>query len=88
MKRVIAYIDGFNLYHGLRDKRWKRFYWLNLPALARRLIKPDQTLVVTKYFTTVVKSRKTSAAGRPSTWRPCKPCRISASSTANFSKTR
>jgi len=55
MKRVIAYIDGYNLYHGLRDKRWKRFYWLNLPSLARQLLKPDQTLVATKYFTTVVK---------------------------------
>jgi uncharacterized LabA/DUF88 family protein len=55
MKRVIAYIDGFNLYHGLREKRWKRFYWLNLQALARQLLKPAQTLIVTKYFTTVVK---------------------------------
>ena len=42
MKRVIAYVDGFNLYHGLRAKGWKRFYWLNLPALVRRLLKPDQ----------------------------------------------
>lgn len=55
MKRVIAYIDGFNLYHGLRAKHWKRFYWLNIPALARQLLKPDQQLAVTKYFTSVVK---------------------------------
>jgi uncharacterized LabA/DUF88 family protein len=55
MKRVIAYIDGFNLYHGLRAKGWKRFYWLNLPALARQVLKPDQALAATKYFTTVVK---------------------------------
>jgi hypothetical protein len=26
MKRVIAYIDGFNLCFGLREKGWKRFY--------------------------------------------------------------
>lgn len=55
MQRVIAYVDGFNLYHGLRAKHWKRFYWLNIPALARQLLKPDQQLVFTKYFTSVVK---------------------------------
>jgi hypothetical protein len=32
---VIAYIDGFNLYHGLREKGWKWAYWLNLQALMR-----------------------------------------------------
>jgi uncharacterized LabA/DUF88 family protein len=26
MPRVIAYIDGFNLYYGLREKQWKQFY--------------------------------------------------------------
>ncbi len=55
MKRVIAYVDGYNLYHGLRAKGWKRFYWLNIPALAQLLLKPDQQLIATKYFTTVVK---------------------------------
>ena len=55
MESVIAYVDGYNLYHGLRAKGWKRFYWLNIAALARQLLKPDQTLASTKYFTTVVK---------------------------------
>jgi len=55
MERVIAYVDGYNLYYGLREKRWKRFYWLNLQAMATRLLKPGQRLVATKYFTTVVK---------------------------------
>ncbi len=48
---MIAYIDGFNLYHGLRDAGFRRFYWLNMAALARNLLKPDQALVYTKYFT-------------------------------------
>jgi hypothetical protein len=39
----------------LKAKGWQRFYWLNLPALAGHLLKPHQTLVATKYFTTVVK---------------------------------
>lgn len=54
MKRVIVYIDGLNLYFGLRSKGWKRFYWLNLQQVARHLLKPGQTLVMTKYFTTAV----------------------------------
>ena len=52
---MIAYVDGYNLYHGLRAKGWKRFYWLNVSALARNLLQPAQTLVRTKYFTTIVK---------------------------------
>ncbi len=55
MERVIAYIDGYNLYYGLRSKGWKRFYWLNIQVLANQFLKPHQSLVLTKYFTTVVK---------------------------------
>jgi len=53
-QRVIAYIDGFNLYFGLRAAGWKRFYWLNLQTLARNLLKSEQELVFTKYFTSRV----------------------------------
>jgi hypothetical protein len=50
-ERVIAYIDGFNLYFGLKSKGYHRYYWLNLQALAENLIRPYQKLVMTKYFT-------------------------------------
>lgn len=50
-QRVIAYIDGFNLYFGLRDSGLRRYYWLNVKALAASLLKPYQQLVQTKYFT-------------------------------------
>lgn len=50
-KRVITYIDGFNLYYGLRAAGYKRYYWLDMTALGRNLLKPGQTLVETKYFT-------------------------------------
>lgn len=53
-ERVIAYIDGFNLYFGLKSAGWKRFYWLNLQAMAQNLLKPQQELVFTKYFTSRV----------------------------------
>lgn len=55
MQRVVAYVDGFNLYYGLRDKRWKRFYWLDIQSMVQNLLKPHQILVSTKYFTTVIK---------------------------------
>lgn len=55
MERVIAYVDGYNLYYGLREGRWKRFYWLNIQAMAKELLKPTQTLLATRYFTTIVK---------------------------------
>jgi len=51
----MAYVDGFNLYHGLRAKGWKRYYWLNIARLAHNLLRPTQTLLRTKYFTTIVK---------------------------------
>jgi len=52
--RVIAYVDGYNLYYGLRARGWRRFYWLNVQALVERLLRSGQMLVQTKYFTTVV----------------------------------
>jgi uncharacterized LabA/DUF88 family protein len=52
--KVIAYIDGFNLYFGLNDRGWRRYLWLDLAAMARSLLKPDQELVAVKYFTTRV----------------------------------
>jgi uncharacterized LabA/DUF88 family protein len=54
MQRVITYIDGYNLYYGLRSKGWQGFYWLNLRMLSLNLLKSWQTLVMTKYFTTKV----------------------------------
>jgi uncharacterized LabA/DUF88 family protein len=54
--RVIAYIDGFNLYYGMREKGWQRYYWLNIQALVQGLLREDQKLAVVKYFTALVSS--------------------------------
>ena len=50
-ENTIVYIDGFNLYFGLKTKSWKRFYWLNIKELSENILRPSQTLVKTKYFT-------------------------------------
>lgn len=58
MNRVIVYIDGFNLYFGIIDRGWRRYLWLDLPALANRLLKPSQSLEAVKYFTARVRDDK------------------------------
>jgi uncharacterized LabA/DUF88 family protein len=51
LARVIAYVDGFNLYFGLRAGKLKRFYWLDIHSLCANLLVADQQLVSAKYFT-------------------------------------
>jgi len=55
-RRVIAYFDGYNLYHGIRDKGWNRFLWLDLPRLAGSFLLDYQDLILTKYFTARISS--------------------------------
>lgn len=53
--RVIAYVDGFNLYYGIRQKDWKHLYWIDPYDLADALKPSGSQLVDTKYFTARVK---------------------------------
>lgn len=61
MHRVISYIDGFNLYYGLRSKAWRRYYWLDLVALSKALLKPDQLWGEAHYFTSRIRHDGTNA---------------------------
>ncbi|MCB4757566.1 MAG: NYN domain-containing protein [Elusimicrobia bacterium] len=50
-KRVITYIDGFNLYHAINDLGKNHLKWLDLWGLSSRFAtKPDQFLTAVKYF--------------------------------------
>jgi uncharacterized LabA/DUF88 family protein len=51
MSRVTVYVDGFNLYFGLRSKGWRKYYWLDLVRLSQTLLKPGQKLEAIHYFT-------------------------------------
>jgi len=51
VQRVVVYIDGFNLYYGLREKKWQRYYWLNIHSLSEKLLSPRQELIRVRYFT-------------------------------------
>lgn len=54
--RVISYIDGFNLYFGLKESRYERYLWLNLFRLSLELLKPGQQLRRVNYFTSRISS--------------------------------
>ncbi len=49
--RTICYVDGFNLYYGMRSAGLRPYFWLDIHALAARLVRPPFQLIRTKYFT-------------------------------------
>ena len=53
-ERVIAYIDGFNLYFGMRDASFDHCRWLNVNKLIQSLLHSHQELIAVKYFTSRV----------------------------------
>ena len=53
-ERIIVYIDGFNLYFGMKQAGFDNFKWLNIRALSESLLKPGQEIVGIKYFTSRV----------------------------------
>ena len=50
-ERIGFYIDGYNVYYGLRQKGFRRYYWLDYRALANAFVHPHQILARVKYFT-------------------------------------
>jgi uncharacterized LabA/DUF88 family protein len=64
MERVVAYVDGFNLYFGLKHAGFKRYYWLDPASLAASLLKPDQHLLATHYFTARIRDNGRNVADR------------------------
>ncbi len=55
-KRVNVYVDGFNLYYGLKSKKWKKYYWIDIVRFFEQFIKPNQVLEQVYYFTAVPKN--------------------------------
>lgn len=50
MKRVIVYIDGFNLYHAINDLKQPHLKWVCLRSLAESLLRQGEVLKAVKYF--------------------------------------
>lgn len=53
-ERVIAYVDGFNLYFGMKENGQNDILWLDVQKLVKNLLRPNQELLFTKYFTSRV----------------------------------
>lgn len=53
MRKTRFYIDGYNIYHGIKETGDKTLLWLNLFALAYWLMKPDEILDKIVYFTSL-----------------------------------
>lgn len=63
-ERVVAYVDGFNMYFGLREAGYRRHYWLDVAALAQQLLIPGQVLVASHYFSARIRDNGRNAADR------------------------
>jgi len=50
-RKVIAYIDGFNLYHAVRELRSQRLKWCDVRSLVSGFLGPSETLHETRYYT-------------------------------------
>ena len=57
-QRVIIYVDGFNFYFGLKNKKWRKYYWLDLVKFFSQFMRPHQELVEVNYFSAVPNNNK------------------------------
>ena len=58
LKRVSFFIDGFNVYHNLKDdSRYHKFLWLDYRKLSEYYIKSDEIIADIFYFTALAKQR-------------------------------
>lgn len=60
--KAIIYVDGYNLYYGLKEANLRKCYWLDLYALASSLAAQRGLPVQCKYFTSLIQSRKDDKA--------------------------
>ena len=52
-KKAIFYIDGLNVYQGLKQLQLRKYYWLDYMKLATALLLPGEKLEKIKYFTSI-----------------------------------
>jgi uncharacterized LabA/DUF88 family protein len=72
-RKVIFYIDGFNIYNGLKDSRMRRYYWLDVEkfcaTLAKRFIRNNYEIRLIRFFTSrTIRSLSPRRYGRQETY--------------------
>jgi hypothetical protein len=60
---VAAYIDGFNLYYGMKSRYGRKHMWLDVVELVRQL-RPSDEVEVVRYFTAIVKNEPPAATNQ------------------------
>ena len=50
-EKVIFFIDGFNLYHSIANKRFNKYKWIDLSELAKNFITKKEHIEEIYYFT-------------------------------------
>lgn len=58
IQKVIVYIDGFNFYFGLKSKKWKKYYWLDIVKFCNQFLKLHQELIEVNYFSAISSNNK------------------------------
>lgn len=64
MKRVIGYIDGFNLYHSIDDLNKPHLKWLDLQALVKSIARSGESVEHVYYFSAYATWRSLGAQTR------------------------
>lgn len=62
MSRYCFYIDGFNVYYSLNNRRFRKYKWLNYRNVAENIIKTGDSITGIYYFTTYVEWKPNSVA--------------------------
>ena len=63
MARIVAFIDGFNLYHSIaRPRNFRNYKWLNLRKLVECFVTKSDEIKEVFYFTAYANWRPESAA--------------------------
>ncbi|WP_176737797.1 NYN domain-containing protein [Micromonospora inyonensis] len=60
MTTLAAYIDGFNLYYGMKNKYGRKHMWLDVIELVRQL-RPKDDVKRVRYFSAIVKGEPAAA---------------------------
>jgi uncharacterized LabA/DUF88 family protein len=68
-KRAAFYVDGFNLYHSIKDMKEDRLKWLSLTRLAEMLVPDrDEEVVAVRYFSALAHKRGIDSVKRHETY--------------------
>lgn len=80
MKKTFAYVDGYNLYHGMMDRNYhvpggisitplRKYLWLNLSSFIASFLPLNYALERIYYFTAPVRDNPESLARQETYWK-------------------